>query len=108
MDYDERSTAAPSPEIPPEAGSYRSQFATTGQAMVWFRTNYNAGFWQDSVWFLSAFLLSDVSCRNTTILIANSRLDTKSRTLQLLNNVDVAMDEAENTIAVIVTGESST
>ncbi len=63
-----------------------------------------AGF---SLVFIGILIIGAVSYRNTTILIENSRLDTKSHDLlQLLNNVDVAMDEAENNHRrYLVTGE---
>lgn len=63
-----------------------------------------AGF---SLVFIGILIIGAVSYRNTTILIENSRLDTRSHDLlQLLNNVDVAMDEAENNHRrYLVTGE---
>ncbi len=63
-----------------------------------------AGF---SLVFVGILIIGAVSYRNTTILIENSRLDTKSHDLlQLLSNVDVAMDEAENNHRrYLVTGE---
>ncbi len=63
-----------------------------------------AGF---SLVFIGILIIGAVSYRNTTILIENSRLDTKSHDLlQLLTNVDEAMDEAENNHRrYLVTGE---
>lgn len=63
-----------------------------------------AGF---SLVFIGILIIGAVSYRNTTILIENSRLDTRSHDLlQLLNTVDVAMDEAENNHRrYLVTGE---
>ncbi|MCC6140288.1 MAG: CHASE3 domain-containing protein [Nitrospira sp.] len=63
-----------------------------------------AGF---SLVFIGILIIGAVSYRNTAILIENSRLDTKSHDLlQLLTNVDEAMDEAENNHRrYLVTGE---
>jgi signal transduction histidine kinase len=76
---------------------------------MWFREltierRILAGF---SLVFIGILIIGAVSYRNTAILIENSRLDTRSHDLlQLLNNVDVAMDEAENNHRrYLVTGE---
>lgn len=76
---------------------------------MWFRDQtierrILAGF---SLVFIGILIIGAVSYRNTAILISNSRLDTRSHDLlQLLNNVDVAMDEAENNHRrYLVTGE---
>ena len=77
--------------------------------LTWFRQltierRILAGF---SLVFIGILIIGAVSYRNTAILIENSHLDTKSHDLlQLLNNVDVAMDEAENNHRrYLVTGE---
>ncbi|MDQ1290470.1 MAG: hypothetical protein QG615_260, partial [Nitrospirota bacterium] len=77
--------------------------------VMWFRDltierRILAGF---SLVFIGILIIGAVSYRNTAILITNSRLDTRSHDLlQLLNNVDVAMDEAENNHRrYLVTGE---
>jgi signal transduction histidine kinase len=59
--------------------------------------------------FVGILVISAVSYRNTSVLIMNSRLDTRSHELvQLLANIDVAMNEAEDTHRrYLVTGEAS-
>ena len=77
--------------------------------MAWFRAltierRILAAF---SLVFVGILVISAVSYRNTSILIANSKLDTRSHDLvQLLANIDVAMNEAEDTHRrYLVTGE---
>ncbi|MGQ0667082.1 MAG: sensor histidine kinase [Nitrospiraceae bacterium] len=78
-------------------------------AMAWFRAltierRILAAF---SLVFVGILVISAVSYRNTSILIANSKLDTRSHDLvQLLANIDVAINEAEDTHRrYLVTGE---
>ncbi len=60
-----------------------------------------------SLVFVCIVVISSVSYHNTSVMIANSRLDTRSHELvQLLNNIDVAMDEAEHSHRrYLVTGD---
>ncbi|HSF69688.1 MAG TPA: ATP-binding protein [Nitrospira sp.] len=62
-----------------------------------------------SLVFVGILVISVVSYRNTRILIVNSRLDSRSHELvQLLANIDVAMNEAEDSHRrYLVTGETS-
>lgn len=90
----------------PALASTQSPKRTLG---LWFREltierRILAGF---SLVFIGILIIGAVSYRNTAILIQNSRLDAKSHDLlQLLNNMDVAMDEAENNHRrYLVTGE---
>lgn len=76
---------------------------------TWFRSltierRILAGF---SLVFTGILIISAVSYRNTTVLIANSRLDARSHELlQLLANIEAAMDDAENHHRrYLVTGE---
>lgn len=99
-------------DTPPETGStppLASPQPAKRTLVMWFRDltierRILAGF---SLVFIGILIIGAVSYRNTAILIANSRLDTRSHDLlQLLNNVDVAMDEAENNHRrYLVTGE---
>jgi len=59
--------------------------------------------------FVGILVISAVSYRNTRILIVNSGLDTRSHELvQLLANIDVAMNDAEDSHRrYLVTGETS-
>ena len=61
-----------------------------------------------SLVFLGILVISAVSYRNTSVLLANSELDTRGRELvQLLGNIDVAMNEAEESHRrYLVTGEA--
>ena len=63
-----------------------------------------AGF---SLVFAGILVISTVSYRNTSTVIANSGLDTRSHELvQLLTNIDMAMDQTENNHRrYLVTGE---
>lgn len=77
--------------------------------VVWFRAlsierRILFGF---SLVFVGILVISAVSYRNTSVLLANSGLDTRSHELvQLLTDIDVAMDEAENNHRrYLVTGE---
>ena len=77
---------------------------------AWFRAltierRILAGF---SLVFMGILVISAVSYRNTRTLIANSSLDARSHELvQLLSNIDAAMDEAENNHRrYLVTGEA--
>ena len=65
-----------------------------------------AGF---SLVFVGILIISLMSYRNTSILLASSGLDSRSHDLiQLLSNIDVAMSEAEDTLRrYLVTGERS-
>lgn len=65
-----------------------------------------AGF---SLVFVGILVVSAISYRNTNILLVNSGLDSRSHDLiQLLNNIDAAMSEAEDTHRrYLVTGEAS-
>jgi hypothetical protein len=65
-----------------------------------------AGF---SLVFVGILVITAVSYHNTSILLANSRLDGRSHDLlQLLSNIDVAMNEAEDAHRrYLVTGEAS-
>lgn len=79
--------------------------------IAWFRAltierRILAGF---SLVFMGILVISAVSYRNTNVLIANSRLDTRSHELiQLLNNIDATMAEAENSHRrYLVTGDTS-
>ncbi|MGQ0695986.1 MAG: sensor histidine kinase [Nitrospiraceae bacterium] len=62
-----------------------------------------------SLVFIGILVISAVSYRNTSVLIANSGLDTRSHELvQLVGNIDVAMHEAEQIHRrYLVTGEAS-
>jgi signal transduction histidine kinase len=62
-----------------------------------------------SLVFVGILVISAVSYRNTRILIENSQLDTRSHELvQLLANIDVAMNDAEDSHRrYLVTGETS-
>lgn len=108
------------PPVPPIAGAPPPETAATPSlstppqpakrsVLTWFREltierRILAGF---SLVFIGILIIGAVSYRNTAILIENSRLDTRSHDLlQLLNNVDTAMDEAENNHRrYLVTGE---
>ena len=108
------------PPVPPIAGAPPPETDATPSlstppqpakrsVLTWFREltierRILAGF---SLVFIGILIIGAVSYRNTTILIENSRLDTRSHDLlQLLNNVDAAMDEAENNHRrYLVTGE---
>src|SRR5262245_66440563 len=59
--------------------------------------------------FAGIVVISAISYRNTTVLIENSRLDTKSHELvQLLNSVGEALDAAESGHRrYLVTGDES-
>ena len=94
-------TGPPPTPVPPDSSQQ--------SLLTWFRQltierRILAGF---SLVFIGILIIGAVSYRNTAILIENSHLDTKSHDLlQLLNNVDVAMDEAENNHRrYLVTGE---
>lgn len=96
----------PPPEINPTPTSPNS---SRQSLLSWFHQitierRILAGF---SLVFIGILIIGAVSYRNTSILIENSRLDTKSHDLlQLLNNVDEAVDEAENSHRrYLVTGE---
>ncbi len=78
--------------------------------LAWFRAltierRILAGF---SLVFVGILVISVVSYRNTQVLVANSVLDTRSHELlQLLGNIDVAMEDAENNHRrYLVTGEA--
>ena len=78
--------------------------------IVWFRTltierRILAGF---SLVFVGILIISTVSYRNTSLVVANSKLDTRSHELvRLLANIDVTLDEAENNHRrYLITGES--
>jgi signal transduction histidine kinase len=60
-----------------------------------------------SLVFVGILVISAVSYRNTRVMIANSMLDASSHELvQLLSDIDVAMDEAENSHRrYLVTGD---
>ncbi|MEQ1792692.1 MAG: ATP-binding protein [Nitrospira sp.] len=107
------------PPLPPIAGNQPQETASKPSLtplqlakhnlVRWFREltierRILAGF---SLVFIGILIIGAISYRNTAILIENSRLDTKSHDLlQLLNNVDMAMDEAENNHRrYLVTGE---
>lgn len=77
----------------------------------WFRSltierRILAGF---SLVFVGILIISAVSYRNTSVLITNSNLDARSHELvQLLANIDVAMNEAEDAHRrYLVTGEQA-
>jgi signal transduction histidine kinase len=59
--------------------------------------------------FIGILIISAISYRNTSILLVNSGLDSRSHDLiQLLNNIDIAMNEAEDAHRrYLVTGERS-
>ncbi len=78
--------------------------------ILWFRTltierRILAGF---GLVFVGILIISTVSYRNTSIVVANSKLDTRSHELvRLLASIDVTLDEAENNHRrYLVTGES--
>lgn len=78
--------------------------------IAWFRTltierRILFGF---SLVFIGILVISAVSYRNTSVLLRNSGLDTRSHELvQLLSTIDGAMDEAENSHRrYLVTGEA--
>ncbi|MBH0176592.1 MAG: hypothetical protein HP491_01665 [Nitrospira sp.] len=78
-------------------------------SMIWFfsltiERRILAGF---SLVFAGILVISTVSYRNTSMVIANSGLDTRSHELvQLLTNIDMAMDQTENNHRrYLVTGE---
>lgn len=78
--------------------------------ITWFRTltierRILASF---SLVFIGILVISAVSYRNTSVLLHNSGLDTRSHELvQLLSTIDGAMDEAENSHRrYLVTGEA--
>lgn len=62
-----------------------------------------------SLVFVGILIISAVSYRNTSVLITNSNLDARSHELvQLLANIDVAMNEAEDAHRrYLVTGEQA-
>ncbi len=77
---------------------------------TWFRTltierRILLGF---SLVFTGILIISAVSYRNTSVLLHNSGLDTRSHELlQLLTTIDAALDEAENSHRrYLVTGEA--
>jgi len=79
--------------------------------ILWFRTltierRILAGF---SLVFVGILMISTVSYRNTSLVVANSKLDTRSHELvRLLANIDVTLDEAENNHRrYLITGEAS-
>jgi signal transduction histidine kinase len=100
-------TEAPAPSSSVPAGSsslYRA-------AIAWFyrltiEQRVLAGF---SLVFVGILIVSAVSYGNMKILLANRGLDGRSQELiQVLNNIDVAMSEAEDTHRrYLVTGEAS-
>ena len=65
-----------------------------------------AGF---SLVFIGVLIITTISYRNTTVLITNSALDTHSHELvRLLDNIDTAMNEAEdNNRRYLVTGDAT-
>lgn len=77
--------------------------------IIWFRTltiehRILAGF---SLVFVGILIISTVSYRNTSLVVANSTLDTRSHELgRLLANIDATLDEAENNHRrYLITGE---
>jgi CHASE3 domain sensor protein len=59
--------------------------------------------------FVGILIISTVSYRNTSLVVANSKLDTRSHELiRLLANIDATLDEAENNHRrYLITGELS-
>jgi signal transduction histidine kinase len=90
---------------PPARGSFWQTARTRFRALT-IERRILAGF---SLVFVGILVISAVSYRNTSILIANSKLDARSHELvQLLANIDVAMNEAEDTHRrYLVTAEPS-
>lgn len=77
--------------------------------VIWFRTltierRILASF---GLVFVGILIISTVSYRNTSLVVANSKLDTRSHELvRLLANIDVTLDEAENNHRrYLITGE---
>jgi CHASE3 domain sensor protein len=77
--------------------------------ILWFRTltierRILAGF---GLVFVGILIISSVSYRNTSLVVANSTLDTRSHELvRLLANIDSSLDEAENNHRrYLITGE---
>lgn len=77
--------------------------------VLWFRAltierRILAGF---GLVFVGILIISTVSYRNTSLVVANSKLDTRSHELvRLLANIDVTLDEAENNHRrYLITGE---
>jgi signal transduction histidine kinase len=82
-----------------------------GMLVVWFRSlsierRILAGF---SLVFMGILVISAVSYRNTSVLLRNSTMDSRSHELvQLLGTIDGAMDEAEHSHRrYLVTGDPS-
>lgn len=90
---------------PPESTAERSTSAAWFQKLT-IEKRMLAGF---SLVFIGVLIITTVSYRNTTILITNSALDSRSHELvQLLDNIDVAMNEAEdNNRRYLVTGDAT-
>jgi len=88
-------------ELPPELGRSPTWFQqlTIEKRML-------AGF---SLVFIGVLIITTISYRNTTVLITNSALDTHSHELvRLLDNIDAAMNEAEdNNRRYLVTGDAT-
>ena len=85
--------------------------ASSHSSVAWFHRltieqRVLAGF---SLVFVGILIVSAISYHNTSILLTNSELDGRSHDLiQLLNNIDAAMSEAEDAHRrYLVTGESS-
>lgn len=99
-------------EDPQPVGSNLARPDTNPQASVaWFQRltierRILAGF---SLVFVGVLIITWISYRTTSSLVTNSVLDTRSHELvQLLDNIDVAMNEAEdNNRRYLVTGEAS-
>ena len=97
----------PKPSASVPAGSP----ASSHSSVAWFHRltieqRVLAGF---SLVFVGILIVSAISYYNTSILLTNSELDGRSHDLiQLLNNIDAAMSEAEDAHRrYLVTGESS-
>lgn len=99
-------------ERPKPSGSVPAGFSVFSRGSVaWFHRltieqRVLAGF---SLVFVGILIISAISYHNTSILLTNSELDSRSHDLvQLLNSVDAAMSEAEDAHRrYLVTGEAS-
>ena len=95
----------------PSASVPAGLLAFSHGSVVWYQKltieqRVLAGF---SLVFVGILIVSAISYHNTSILLTNSELDSRSHDLiQLLNNIDAAMSEAEDAHRrYLVTGETS-
>lgn len=96
---------APSSSIPADSSSFYRVLVAWFQRLT-IEQRVLAGF---SLVFVGILIVSAISYHNMNILLTNRGLDGRSQDLiQLLNNIDAAMSEAEDTHRrYLVTGEAS-